>query len=46
MTRNLVASRSNTNKQCIGKINITPNIGTNYMRIFYVLERNRGFENY
>ena len=26
MTRDLTASRSNTNKQCIGKINITPNI--------------------
>jgi hypothetical protein len=24
--RDLTASRSNTNKQCIGKINITPNM--------------------
>jgi hypothetical protein len=26
MTRDLTASRSNTNKHCIGKINITPNM--------------------
>jgi hypothetical protein len=29
VARDLNASRSNTNKQCIGKINITPNISTN-----------------
>jgi hypothetical protein len=29
MTRDLTASRSNTNKQYIDKINITPNISTN-----------------
>jgi hypothetical protein len=29
MTRNLAASRSNTNKHGISKINITPNIRTN-----------------
>jgi hypothetical protein len=34
MTRVLTANRSNTNKHGIGKINITPNINTNYIRIF------------
>jgi hypothetical protein len=29
VTRVLTAKRSNTDKQCIGKINITPNISTN-----------------
>jgi hypothetical protein len=31
VTRDLAASRSNTNKHGIDKINITPNIRTNYM---------------
>jgi hypothetical protein len=35
VTRNLAASRSNTNKHCICKINITPNISTNCIIIFY-----------
>ena len=33
MTRVLTAKRSNTDKHGIGKINITPNINTNYIRI-------------
>jgi hypothetical protein len=35
--RNLAANRSNTNKHSIGKINITPNISTNCIIIFFVL---------
>jgi hypothetical protein len=35
VTRNLAATRSNTNKHGIGKINITPNIRTNCIIMFY-----------
>jgi hypothetical protein len=35
VTRNLAASRSNTNKDGICKINITPNIGTNIIIMFH-----------
>jgi hypothetical protein len=35
VTRNLAASRSNTNKHGMGKINITPNIRTNCIIIFF-----------
>jgi hypothetical protein len=35
VTRNLAASRSNTNKYSIGKINITPNIRTNCIIMIY-----------
>jgi hypothetical protein len=35
VTRVLTAKRSNTDKQCIGKINITPNNRINYVIIFY-----------
>jgi hypothetical protein len=35
VTRNLAANHSNTNKHGIGKINITPNIITYYIMIFY-----------
>jgi hypothetical protein len=45
-SRDLTAIRSNTNKRGIGKINITPNISTNCIIIFYVLLRDRGFENH
>jgi hypothetical protein len=45
MTRDLTASRSNTYNHCIGKINITPNMRTNYVIIIYVLLRDRGLEN-
>jgi hypothetical protein len=46
VTQNLAASRSNTNKHGIGKINITPNIGTNHVRIIYVILRERRFLNH
>jgi hypothetical protein len=46
MTGNLAASRSNTNKHGIGKINITPNISTKCIIIFYVMLRECEFENY
>jgi hypothetical protein len=36
-SRNLAANRSNTNKHSIGKINITPNISTNCIIMFYAL---------
>jgi hypothetical protein len=36
--RDLTANRSNTNKHGIGKINITPNIRTNYAVIIYTLK--------
>jgi hypothetical protein len=50
VTRVLTAKRSNTDKQGIGKINITPNIRINciiiiYAIIIYVSLRDRGFEN-
>jgi hypothetical protein len=38
VTRDLTASRSNSNKHCIGKINITPNIRTKYTLIIYILK--------
>jgi hypothetical protein len=41
----LTAIRSNTNKHGIGKINITPNIRTNCVIIFYAMLRDRRFEN-
>jgi hypothetical protein len=34
---NLAANRSNTNKHGIGKINITSNISTNCIVIFYAM---------
>jgi hypothetical protein len=43
--RDLTASRSNTNKHGIVKINITPNIRTNLIIMIYALLRDRGFEN-
>jgi hypothetical protein len=46
VTRNLAATRSTTNKHGIGKINITLNIKTNCVRIFYTPLRERGFENH
>jgi hypothetical protein len=42
MTRNLTASRSNTNKHGIDKINITLNIRINCVIIIYALLRDRG----
>jgi hypothetical protein len=36
VTRDLTAKRSNTNKHGIGKNNITPNIRSNFIIIFYV----------
>jgi hypothetical protein len=36
MTRVLTAKRSNTDQYGTGKINITPNIRTNYIIIIYV----------
>ena len=35
VTHNLAAIRSNTNKHGTGKINITPNIRTNYISMIY-----------
>jgi hypothetical protein len=46
VTRVLTAKRSNIDKHGIGKINITPNINTNCIIIFYVLLRDRRFKNY
>jgi hypothetical protein len=40
------ASRSNTNKHGIDKINITPDIRTYYKIMIYALLRDRGIENY
>jgi hypothetical protein len=45
-SRDLTASRSNTNKYVIDKINITSNIRTNYIIIIYALLRGRGIEKY
>jgi hypothetical protein len=42
MTRDLAASRSNTNKHGIGKINITPNIRINCIIKIYSLLRDHG----
>jgi hypothetical protein len=42
----LTASRSNTNKHGIDKINITPNIRTYNINRIYALLRDRGIENY
>jgi hypothetical protein len=44
--RDLTASRSNTNKHGIDKINITPNIRINWIIVIYALLRDRGIENY
>jgi hypothetical protein len=44
--RDLTASRSNKNKHGIDKINITPNISTNWIIIIYALLRDRGIENH
>jgi hypothetical protein len=38
VTRDLTAKRSNTDKHCIGKINITPNIYEKYILIIYILK--------
>jgi hypothetical protein len=46
VTRDLTAKRSNTNKHSIEKINIIPNIRTNYIIIIYASLRDRGFENH
>jgi hypothetical protein len=43
--RDLTASRSNTNRHGIGKINITPSMSTNWI-ITYTKLRDRGIENY
>jgi hypothetical protein len=40
------ASRSNTNKHGIDKINIIPNINTSWIIIICALLRDRGFENH
>jgi hypothetical protein len=45
MTRVLTAKRSNTDKNGIYKINITPNIRINYVIIIYALLRDRGNKN-
>jgi hypothetical protein len=45
-SHNLAANHSNTHKHGIGKINITPNISTNCIIIFYAMLREREFENY
>jgi hypothetical protein len=42
--RDLTASRSNTNKHGIDKINITPNISTNLIIMIYAKLRDRGIE--
>jgi hypothetical protein len=44
--RDLSASRSNTNKHDIDKINIIPNIRTYCIIMIYALLRDRGIENY
>jgi hypothetical protein len=46
VTRDLTASRGNTNRHGIDKINITPNISTNYIIIIYVSLRDRGNKNH
>jgi hypothetical protein len=46
MTRDLTASRSNTDKHGIDKINITPNIRISCVIIIYALLRDRGFANH
>jgi hypothetical protein len=46
MTRDLTARRSNTDKQCIGKINITPNIYAKYILIIYTLKYDHRNINY
>jgi hypothetical protein len=45
-SRNLAAKRSNTNKHSIGKINITPNIGTNCIIMIYASQLDPRFENH
>jgi hypothetical protein len=44
VTRDLTASRSNTNKHGIDIINITPNIRIDSVIIIYALLRDRGNE--
>jgi hypothetical protein len=44
--RDRTASRSNTNKHGIDKINITPTISTNWIIINYASLRDRGNENH
>jgi hypothetical protein len=46
VTRNLAASRSNTDKHGIDKIDITPNIRTNCIIIIYALLRDRENKNH
>jgi hypothetical protein len=46
VTCDLTAKHSNTNKYGIDKINITPNIRTNCIIIFYAMLRDRGLENH
>jgi hypothetical protein len=46
VNRNLIATRSNTDKYGIGKINITPNMRTNYIVIFYASQLDRRFKNH
>jgi hypothetical protein len=40
------ASRTNTNKHGIGKINITPYISTNWIIMIYVKLQDRGIKNH
>jgi hypothetical protein len=44
--RDLIASRSNTNKHGKDKINMTPNISRNWIIMIYAKLRDRGLENY
>jgi hypothetical protein len=46
MTRDLTASRSNTNKHGIDKFNITPNIRINCIIIIYVSLQDRRNKNH
>jgi hypothetical protein len=46
VTRVLTASRSNSNKHGIGKINITPNISTKYILIIYMMKYDHRNKNY
>jgi hypothetical protein len=46
MARVLTAKRRNTDKDGIGKINITPNIRINCVIIFYTPIRDRRNKNY
>jgi hypothetical protein len=46
VARNLADSRSNTHKHGIGKINITQNIRTNCIIMFYASQLDLEFENH